>query len=60
VGVGTRETADLVTTLLGVVVVILALLLILAGQRRLLARRQRLPRARAAWLRRFRERFRRD
>jgi membrane protein DedA with SNARE-associated domain len=60
VGVGTREAADLVTTLLGVVAVILALLLILAGRRRLLARRQRLPRARAAWLRRFRERFRRQ
>ena len=60
VGVGTRETADLVTTLIGVVVLILALLLVLTVWRRLRVRRKRLPRARAAWLRRFRERFRRS
>jgi len=59
VGFGTRETANLVSSLVGVVVVILALLLVLAGWRWLRARRERLPRARAVWLRRFRERFRR-
>lgn len=58
-GVGTEETADLVGTLVGVVVLILALLVVLAWWGRVWARRTRLPRARAAWLRRFRQRFRR-
>ncbi len=54
-GLGSRETADLVQLLVGAVVLILAVLLVLAWWRRhrRLVRARR-PRARAAWLRRFR------
>ena len=60
-GVGNLETADLVQAIIGVVILILAILLGLAWWRRLRAHRQRRPRAKAAWLRRFRPRgFRRQ
>jgi membrane protein DedA with SNARE-associated domain len=54
-GVGTLETADLVQAIIGVVILILALLVGLAWWRRHRAQRRR-PRAKAAWLRRFRPR----
>lgn len=53
-GVGTEKTADLTAALIGVVVLILALLLGLAWWRQRRARRRRSPRAKVAWLRRFR------
>jgi membrane protein DedA with SNARE-associated domain len=60
-GVGTMETADLVQTIIGVVIPILAILVGLAWWRHHRAHRQRRPRAKAAWLRRFRPRgFRRQ
>jgi membrane protein DedA with SNARE-associated domain len=55
-GVGTVESADLVETIIGVVALILAILMGLAWWRRHRVHRQRRPRARAAWLRRFRPR----
>ncbi|MHC4082364.1 MAG: DedA family protein [Planctomycetota bacterium] len=55
-GVGTLETADLVQAIIGVVILILAILLGLAWWRQHRAKRQRRPRAKAAWLRRFRPR----
>ncbi|MHC4711252.1 MAG: DedA family protein [Planctomycetota bacterium] len=60
-GVGNMETADLVQTIIGVVILILAILLGLAWWRQHRTHRQRRPRAKAAWLRRFRPRgFRRQ
>lgn len=53
-GMGTRETADVVRTMIGVVFVVLAVLALLAWWRQRRALRQRPPRARASWLRRFR------
>jgi membrane protein DedA with SNARE-associated domain len=55
-GIGTRETADLVSAIIGVVILILAILLGLAWWRQYRAQRQGRPRAKAAWLRRFRPR----
>jgi membrane protein DedA with SNARE-associated domain len=53
-GIGTMGTADLVRAILGVVVLILAILLGLAWWRQHRAERKKRPRAKAAWLRRFR------
>ncbi|MHC4784691.1 MAG: DedA family protein [Planctomycetota bacterium] len=59
-GIGTVESADLVLAIIGVVILILAILLVLAWWRQHHTRRQQRPRAKAAWLRRFRPRgFRR-
>jgi membrane protein DedA with SNARE-associated domain len=55
-GIGTMETADLVSAIIGVVILILAILLGLAWWRQYRAQRHRRPRAKAAWLRRFRPR----
>jgi len=55
-GIGTMETADLVSAIIGVVILILAILLGLAWWRQHRALRQERPRAKAAWLRRFRPR----
>ncbi len=52
-GFGTDRTADLVRLLLGIVVVILVVLVVLARWRKS-SKGKRLPRAKAAWLRRFR------
>ncbi len=53
-GLGTKETAGLVQSLIGAVVLILALMFALAAWRRFKSRRQRPKRAKAVWLRRFR------
>ncbi|MCH8004694.1 MAG: DedA family protein [Planctomycetes bacterium] len=53
-GVGTKETTDMVRLLIGVVVLILAVLICLAWWRARHSERRRRPRAKAAWLRRFR------
>ncbi|MHC4219142.1 MAG: DedA family protein [Planctomycetota bacterium] len=55
-GVGDLRTADLVQAIVGVLVFLLAILLGLAWWRKFRAQRQRRPRAKAAWLRRFRPR----
>lgn len=54
VGVGTEQSADLIRSLIGGVVLILAILICLAWWRARHVERRRLPRAKAAWLRRFR------
>ena len=55
-GLGTLKTADLVLSLIGAVLVILALMLGLAWWRHHRTHRKHAPRAKAAWLRRFRPR----
>ena len=55
-GLGTLETADLVISLIGVVLLILVVMLGLAWYRNHRAHRKHAPRAKAAWLRRFRPR----
>ncbi len=55
-GLGTMETADLIISLIGVVLLILAVMLGLAWYRQRRPHRKHAPRAKAAWLRRFRPR----
>ena len=58
-GVGTEQSADLVLSMIGVFVAVIVIMIVLALWRRMRSRRERPPRARAAWLRRFRQRFHR-
>ena len=55
-GLGTLETADLIMTLIGMVLFIFAVMLGLGWYRNHRAHRKHAPRAKAAWLRRFRPR----
>jgi membrane protein DedA with SNARE-associated domain len=55
-GFATLGTADLVQAIIGVVILILAILLGLTWWRQFRAHRHQRPRAKAAWLRRFRPR----
>ena len=53
--VGAENTARLIQTLVGTVMLVLLLLLALGWFGRYRAHHKRFPRARAAWLRRFRK-----
>ncbi len=55
-GLGTLKTADLILSLIGAVLLILVLMLGLAWWRHHRTHRKHAPRAKAAWLRRFRPR----
>ncbi len=55
-GMDAQDTAKLVQTLIGTVMLILLVMVMLAVFRQYRARRARFPRAKAAWLRRFRRR----
>lgn len=55
-GMDGQDTARLVQTLIGTVMLILLVMVVLAVFRQYRARRARFPRAKAAWLRRFRRR----
>ncbi len=54
-GVGTEDTARLIQTLVGTVMLVMLLLLALGWFGQYRARHTKFPRARAAWLRRFRK-----
>jgi len=53
-GIGTQHTADIVQTIVALIVLVLGLMAGLTLFRRYRATRRKAPRARAAWLRRFR------
>ncbi len=54
-GIGSGHMPDVVQTIIGLIMGILAVLVILAWWRAIRPERQRTPRAKAAWLRRFRK-----
>jgi membrane protein DedA with SNARE-associated domain len=55
-GLGTEGMADLILKMIGLVVLLVAMVIVIAWWTTHRSRRRRLPRAKAAWLRRFRPR----